>query len=249
MNRIRPAAALIAAAFASIGSPGSAHAEPPGDLSDLVGARGSSGETQMQARGYQFVRATRVRDQSWTFWWSDVQKQCVSIATTNGRYASIEKIPTQNCRPGGASSDAEPTPPQPDAITLVCYGSGQHATYSSHMGYEWNDRSKKYEPMQRMETGNEQFNSGVQIDIRDGQGRLHLTGKMIPPLNSGGTEGWWALEDLQLQPERITARYRVNGLNRPSLTIDRRSGLIEIKGLPGFSGKCDVGDWGAGRKF
>jgi hypothetical protein len=109
--------------------------------------------------------------------------------------------------------------------------------------------SRKYEPMQRMETGNEQFNSGVQIDIRDGQGRIHLTGKMIPPLNSGGADGWWALEDLQLQPERITARYRVNALSHPSLTIDRRSGLIEIKGLPGFSGKCDVGDWGAGRKF
>ena len=203
----------------------------------------------MQARGYQFVRATKVRDQSWTFWWSDVQKQCVSIATSNGRYESIEKIPAQNCRPGGVSGDLQPSPPRADAVTLVCYGTGQHATYTSHFGYEWKNESKKYEPIQRMESGNEQFNSGVQVDINGGTGRIHLTDKMIPPLNSNGVDGWWPLEDLQIQPDRITARYQLNGLNRPSIDIDRRSGLISIKGLNGFSGKCDVGDWGAARKF
>ena len=75
------------------------------------------------------------------------------------------------------------------------------------------------------------------------KGRIHGAAKGGFSLNFGS----YGLKTVE--PERITARYRVNGLNRPSLTIDRRSGLIEIKGLPGFSGKCDVGDWGAGRKF
>lgn len=223
-------------------------ADTPADLSDLVGARGAGGETQMQARGYQQVRATRVRDQSWTFWWSDVQKACVAIATTDGRYASINRIPEQNCRPGG-QGEAPPQRPTSDSLTLVCYGQGEHATYLSHSGYEWNEKRKKYEPTQRMETGDEQFQTGVQFDFRDGGGRVHLSGKMIPPMNSGGNDGWWNLDDLRMTADRITAQYRVNALNKLSVSIDRRTGMAEIKGKPGFTGKCDIGDWGATRKF
>ncbi len=249
MKQFIPTVVVLACAVGLMGSQAPAIAEPADDLADLVGARGSSGETQMQARGYQLVRATRVRDQSWTFWWSDVQHQCVSIATSDGRYSSIEKIPTQNCRPGAVSGDTAPTSPQAELLTLVCYGTGQHATYTPHFGYEWNNRTKKYEPLQNMESGNEQFNSGVQIDIHGDEGRIHLTGKMIPPIHSGGVDGWWTLENLRVVPDRITARYRLSAVNSPSIDIDRRSGLINIKGLSGFGGKCDVGDWGAGRKF
>ena len=224
-------------------------AQTPPDLQDLVGARGSSGETQMQARGYQQVRATRVRDQSWTFWWSDIQRACVAISTDDGRYAAINRIPEQNCRPGGVAGGMPPRPHQPDTFTLICYGQGEHAVFASHSGYEWNDKRQHYEPTQRTETANEQFQTGVQFDFRDGGGRIHLSGKMIPPLNSGGVDGWWQLEDVQMSPDRITARYRVSGLNRLSVNIDRRSGMVEIKDRPGFSGKCDQGDWGASRKF
>ncbi len=226
-----------------------AHAQTPPDLEDLVGARGAGGETQMQARGYQQVRATRVRDQSWTFWWSDVQRACVAISTDNGRYAAINRIPDQNCRPGGVASDSPPRAQQSDTLTLICYGQGEHAVFASHSGYEWNDKRKHYEPMQRSEVANEQFQTGVQFEFRGGTGRVHLSGKMIPPLNSGGVDGWWQLEDVQMSPDRITARYRVSGLNRLSVNIDRQSGMVEIKDKPGFTGKCDQGDWGAGRRF
>ncbi|MDQ2139916.1 hypothetical protein RBI14_17285 [Alcaligenaceae bacterium B3P038] len=224
-------------------------AEPAPDLADLIGAKGAGGEVQMQARAYQQVRATRVRDQSWTFWWSDVQRACVGIATDNGRYASIERIPEQNCRPGGAVSDASPRPHQPDAITLICYGQGEHAAFASHSGYEWNDKRQHYEPTQRTETTNEQFQTGVQFEFRDGGGRIHLSGKMIPPLHSGGVDGWWPLEDVQMSPDYIKARYHISGIVRLSVNIDRHTGIVEIKDKPGFSGKCDQGDWGATRKF
>jgi hypothetical protein len=226
-----------------------AQAQTPPDLQDLVGARGAGGETQMQARGYQLVRSTKVRDQAWTFWWSDVQRACVAISTSDGRYAAINRIPDQNCRPGGPSSDAAPRAQPPDMLTLVCYGQGEHAVFSSHSGYEWNEKSKHYEPTQRTETADEQFQTGVQFEFRNGGGRVHLSGKMIPPFNTGGVDGWWPLEDVQMSPDRITARYHVSGLNRLSVNIDRHSGMVEIKDKPGFSGKCDQGDWGAGRKF
>jgi hypothetical protein len=240
---LRPA--LLLALFVS---PATWAQTPPADLNDLVGARGSSGETQMEARGYKQVRATRVRDQSWTFWWSDVQRQCVAISTDDGRYAAINVIPEQNCRPG-ATGDAKPEPPPAQVLTLVCFGQGEHSTYSAHTGYEWNNSRKRYEPTSRMESGVEGFSSGVQIDIRDGQGRIHLAGKLIPLLNSGGSDGWWPLRDLRMTPDRITASYRVNALNSPTLEIDRRTGLLVIKDVHDFTGKCDQGDWGAGRRF
>ncbi len=236
---------LTAALFGST----AAHAQTPPDLVDLVGARGAGGETQMQARGYQQVRATRVRDQSWTFWWSDVQRACVAISTTDGRYAAINRIPDQNCQPGGVAGSTPPQPYRSDAITLICYGQGEHAAYTSHSGYEWNDKRQHYEPTQRMESGTEQFQTDVQFDFRDGGGRIHLSGKLIPPLHSGGNDGWWPLEEVQMSPDRISARYHVSGLNSARVNIDRRSGMVEIKGMPGFSGKCDVGDWGASRRF
>jgi len=95
-------------------SAATAHAQTPSDLSDLVGARGAGGETQMQARGYQPVRATRARGQSLTYWWSDGQRACVAISTSEGRYAKINGVPEQHCRPASAPHD---TPARPAART------------------------------------------------------------------------------------------------------------------------------------
>ena len=51
-------------------------------------------------------------------------------------------------------------------------------------------------------------------------------------MNSGGNDGWWNLDDLRMTPDRITARYRINALNKLSVSIDRRTGMAEIKGKP-----------------
>ncbi|MFG6430158.1 hypothetical protein [Roseateles sp. LYH14W] len=243
-NRISTLALVSLALATSV----PAWADTPADLTDLVGARGSSGETQMLARGYALIRVTQVRDQAWSFWWSDTQNQCVAVATSDGRYASINGVPTQNCRPGGASGTAKPEPTA-GTLTLICYGQGEHATISSHSGYEWNRDKKHYEPTTRFESDKERFNTGVQIDIKDGAGRIHLTGKLIPPLNSGGSDGWWPLENLRMEPDRITARYKLNFASSPTVSIDRNTGFVEIQGLNSFSGKCDMGDWAAGRRF
>lgn len=220
-------------------------AQTPPDLEDLVGARGAGGETQMEARGYQFIRAHKVRDQSWTFWWSDVQRACVAISTLDGRYASINRVPPANCKPGEAAAQAPvaPTPPpalRADTLALSCYGQGHHVASAPHSGLEWDSKRKSYESTQRIETETEQFQTGVDFEFEGGAGRVRLAGKMVPPLHSGGRDGWWQLEDVQMTPDRITAHYRLNGLSKPSVSIDRRTGVAEIKGSPGFSGKCEA---------
>src|SRR3546814_5969978 len=47
-------------------------------------------------------------------------------------------------------------------------------------------------------------------------GRIRLGPKLVPPIHSGGDNGWWDLDNLVVTPDRITASYRLNGLNKRS---------------------------------
>ena len=134
-------------------------------------------------------------------------------------------------------------------MTLVCYGGGARPSMGSGWQYEWNSRERRYTPRYGTQLGSSGFTADVQVQLTGGQGWIHLRGKMIPPINSRGTDGWWPLTDLNVGRDVITARYRLNGLNKPRLTIDRRSGRIDINGQTSFSGSCDAGDWGRGRRF
>src|SRR3546814_11432795 len=69
-------------------------------------------------------------------------------------------------------------------------------------------------------------------------GRIRLGPKLVPPIHSGGDNGWWDLDNLVVTPDRITASYRLNGLNKPKLTVDRRSGRSRIPATTNFSGQC-----------
>ncbi|MEH1987027.1 hypothetical protein [Nostoc sp.] len=132
-------------------------------------------------------------------------------------------------------------------LTLICYGEGRKPSLESRNSYEWNSRRHRYELQNRVESSTNEFDSEVQVEIRNMQGKIHLGGKLIPPINSGGTNGWWNLNDLRVTPEQITGKYRVNGLNHPRVEIDRRSGRIAINGIEDFRGTCDSGDWSSGR--
>ncbi|MGJ5632411.1 hypothetical protein [Nostoc sp. CALU 1950] len=132
-------------------------------------------------------------------------------------------------------------------LTLICYGEGRKPSLESRNSYEWNSRRHRYELQNRVESSTKEFDSEVQVEIRNMQGKIHLGGRLIPPINSGGTNGWWNLKDLRVTPEQITGKYQVNGLNHPRVEIDRRSGRIAINGIERFRGTCDSGDWSSGR--
>lgn len=229
------------------------------DVADLVGARGAGGEAQLEARGYHFVMTNTVRDTKWSFWWSDRQRQCISVATSNGRYAAIQRVPQANCnqaapRPEPADDNRLPEPPSSDrdtaygdrggnSLTLICYGAGSTLAAQYQSGYRYNSRSHRFEPEFGTTLGREGFASDVQVEIWHGRGRIHLGGKLVSPIHSGGTNGWWDIEDLVVGPDRITGRYRMNGMNKPRVEIDRRSQRITINAATNFVGRCDVGNW------
>ncbi len=70
-----------------------AWAAPPSDLADLVGARGSSGEQEMQNRGYTNVTMSRGTQ----YWWNAGRGSCVGIRVANGRYASVDSVSASRC--------------------------------------------------------------------------------------------------------------------------------------------------------
>jgi hypothetical protein len=241
----------VGIAIILLGTVAVVNAQTPGDVGDLVGARAAGGETQLEARGYRFVRTNTVRDQKWSFWWSDIQRQCISVTTDNGRYAAISQVPGQNCQGGGTPSYADSSSNQPafgggEAISLLCYGHGLADGVQTRSGYAYNPDTRRYEYRSRVESTIDGYDADLLVEVQDGQGRIHLSGRLIAPLHSGGRDGWWDLNDLRITPDRISGRYRMNGLNSPSVDIDRRTGRIEISGLSRFTGHCDRG---MGRRF
>ncbi|BBD70622.1 hypothetical protein NIES4072_69890 [Nostoc commune NIES-4072] len=132
-------------------------------------------------------------------------------------------------------------------LTLICYGEGRKPTVTNSYGYEWNDRRHRYESSNRIESTTTDFDSEVQVEVRGTEGKIHLGGRLIPPIHSGGDNGWWTLDNLQVSPDKITGKYRLNGLNKPRVNIDRRSGRIAIDGIEKFRGDCNSGDWSNSR--
>lgn len=235
--RLSPVAVMIMMAS------GQALAQSPADVSDLVGARGSSGETQLEARGYHHVTTNTVRDTKWSFWWSDRKRQCISVATTDGRYAAINTVPAANCD-GPAADTATASPVYDDGgrggrIDLVCIGSGSGPAAQSNSGYRYNSKTRKFEPEYGTTLGRQGFSSDLEIEISGGLGRIRPTGKLVSPIHSGGADGWWPIDSLMVTPDRITGGYRMNGMNKPRIDYDRHSRVIHIRAATEFTGRCE----------
>lgn len=142
----------------------------------------------------------------------------------------------------GAAQAAEP-------LNLVCTGHGEAMASEYVRSLEWDRYDHKYRPKEGLESKMRGFESAVTLQIDGDDGRIRLPEKLIPPLNSGGDhQHWWQLENLILSEAEIKASYRLNGLNKPKLRIDRNSGEISIKGTgQDFSGICQKIDAGQRR--
>lgn len=258
------AAALLAGALPTL-----VHAQVTG-LEDMVGARAGQAEAELQRRGYRNIRGEKGDDRSYTYWWNADRRQCVSIATMNGRYDSITPTTAPDCRQS-ASAPAQPgsgwqssgrdrpgqgypgdtTWDQRDgnAINLLCVGQGERLTSEYTNSLEWDRYDHKYRPRDGVTTQMRGFESAVTVQIYGQDGRIRLPKKLVPPIHSGGDhQDWWQLNDISVGEGVIQARYRLNGLNSPKVRIDRTTGQITIKGTgQDFFGMCQKIDPGQRR--
>jgi hypothetical protein len=93
------------------GSPGAAPpsgggttSNTPPALADLVGARASSGEAELNRRGYAWLGTEKSGNDSYTYWREQENGQCVVVRTADGRYASIAYAMDISCNKYAASS-------------------------------------------------------------------------------------------------------------------------------------------------
>ena len=70
---------------------------PVPNLQDLVDARGSSGEAELQNRGYEFIRTDKSGDSAYSYWTESGTGKCVIVRTENGRYQSLVYAPSSDC--------------------------------------------------------------------------------------------------------------------------------------------------------
>lgn len=241
-----------------------AQSTPP-DLADLVGARAGQAEGALAQRGYAFVRAERGDDRSYTYWWNAGRRQCVTIATMDGRYNSILATPAPDCRQSASTRPPVPVSPpaqrplpgyapdpafaqapvnvdgRPVQLALVCFGDGTKAGVTSREGWRWNDRRERYERDYYNQSTTETFETSLMLQLWNGGGRIRLPRSLVPPINSRGDNGWWDLQNVSIAPNTINATYRLNGLNKPRVSVDRRSGRVNVQGIANYSfrGTCD----------
>ena len=72
-------------------------AKPARTLQDLIGARGSSGEMELTARGFVAGKSANARGGRVVFWGNASDGTCVKVLTKDGRYASIVDAPAASC--------------------------------------------------------------------------------------------------------------------------------------------------------
>jgi hypothetical protein len=108
------------------GSPGAAppasggtSSNTPPALADLVGARASSGEAELNRRGYTWRSTEKQGSDSYSYWRQNASGQCIVVRTVDGRYASIASAMDTSCNKGGASTGGGSAERQ-DPFDTVC---------------------------------------------------------------------------------------------------------------------------------
>lgn len=108
--------------------------DTPRDLRDMVGARAGQAEGELQRRGYRNTGAREGDDRRYTAWWNDDRRQCVIIATTDGRYDSIVTTPAPDCGQRATSPAPDPRARErtrgttaPDDLSRYCKGEASAA--------------------------------------------------------------------------------------------------------------------------
>jgi hypothetical protein len=134
--RFRSFAHLTAAA-AMLAAPAAAIAKSAQNLQDLVGARGSSGEGQLSARGFVYTDGHKGNGASYAYWWNAAKRDCVMVTTRDGRYATINDVSAADCNQqnhhgDGSSAAAAVAVGALIGAALLAHKSGNHDNGQHH---------------------------------------------------------------------------------------------------------------------
>ncbi len=111
------------------------------ELQDLVGAKGSSAEYELENRGFVHVKTSKSNYDVYSYWWNWQKKKCISYHMENGRIQSVV-----NSMPFDCNKNSN--------------GSAVHSNNNNYSRYNENYSHKKY--------NNDNFNNSYQS--RDSRG-------------------------------------------------------------------------------
>ena len=98
MHRRNPLAIALLAAASAFMMPSPAGAKVPSGVSGLVGSKAYDGQRALESQGYHRVSMSPGDDRSWSYWWNNSRKDCLSVVTMNGRFESIVTTERQSLR-------------------------------------------------------------------------------------------------------------------------------------------------------
>ncbi|WP_228851317.1 hypothetical protein [Aegicerativicinus sediminis] len=96
MKFLKRSSVLAVLAFFSFGFT-YAQFSTPRELRDLVDARASALDNAMQYNGYTHVSTSKSGGSSYSNWWNNRTKKCVTARTNDGRVASVVYVPNMDC--------------------------------------------------------------------------------------------------------------------------------------------------------
>jgi hypothetical protein len=84
----------------------------------------------------------------------------------------------------------------------------------------------------------------VLIDVSGTTGRIKVPAVMMPPLHERTDDGWRPFDTLHVGDTEIVGGFSFNFIDRPSVSINRITGHVEIKGINKrtFIGDCNAYD-------
>jgi len=194
-------AALLIGALALQPAAAASDGQTPAGLADLVGVKGASGEAELEARGYSFIGGGMRDDRKISYWWNGAAKQCVRIATFDGRYESLATTSKADCNQKSGDKGAAVAV---GAVALLGAIALMHKSHDHDDGRHYEDSSSEAQYERGYRDGlyansyhnydrSSSYGSGYENGVR---ARGHETGYRGGSFFSGGYGGHVSLSDL-----------------------------------------------------
>jgi hypothetical protein len=195
--------ALVVSA-AMVATPVAALASTPASVRDLVGAKGSSGETQLEYRGFSLISGHVEYDSKVNYWWNGNTKECIKVVTNDGIYESINKTTNADCNQKGDSSDKTAAVAVGAAALLgiVALASKSHhredRDYDERgmTDFERGHRDGLYGQAYHNYSRSDAYSNGYNSGVRERSGQTHYRGGYS---QSGGYSAYAEFRDLEGQ--------------------------------------------------
>jgi len=100
-------------------------------LQSLVGLRGSSGEMELENKGFVSIDGHQADGGVYTYWWNARDKNCISVFTSDGKYQAIRDATNGDCKQKNSSAGA--------AVAGVAVGALLLAALTSHKSSHHDD--------------------------------------------------------------------------------------------------------------